>query len=85
MNEQLAVLEVRRLHRQTRMPLRVQRGFPDRGPQSIAERVLAALAAFPIDVQVVVTKRPHDAPAESVRLRGETMNEVEDLLLPLLA
>ena len=79
-HEQLAVFEVRRLHRQARMSLRVQRGLPDRRPQPIAEGVLAALATFPIDVQIVVAQRPDDPPAEPVRLRGEAMDEVEHLL-----
>ena len=80
MHEQLAVFEIRGLHRQARMSFRVQRCLPDRRPQAIAEGVLAALATFPIDVQIVVAQRPHDPPAEPVRLRGEAMDEVEHLL-----
>ena len=80
MDEQLAVVEVGSLHDQPGVSLRVQRRLPDFRPESVPEGLLSALTAFPVHVEIVVAQRPHDPSPEPVRLTGEAMDEVEDLL-----
>src|SRR5688572_17161779 len=74
------MLEVGSLHDQPGVPLGVQRRLPDLRPESVPDGVLSALSAFPVQVEIVVAERPHDPSPAPVRLTGETMDEVEDLL-----
>ena len=80
MDEQLAVVEIRRTHDQSGVSLGVQRRLPDFRPESVPEGLLSALTAFPVHVEIVVAQRPHDPPSEPVRLSGEAVDEVEHLL-----
>ena len=68
------------MHDQPGMSLRVQRRLPDFRPEPVPEGVLSALTAFPVHVEIVVAQRPHDPSTEPVRLTGEAMDELEDLL-----
>ena len=58
----------------------MQRRLPDFRPEPVPEGVLSALTAFAVHVEIVVAQRPHDPSTEPVRLTGEAMDEVEDLL-----
>ena len=68
------------LHDQPGVSLGVQRGLSDLRPESVPERLLSALTAFPVHVEIVVAQRPHDPAPEPVRLLGEAVDEVEHLL-----
>src|SRR4029078_7598191 len=71
-HEHLSVREVRRLYAESRMSLGVDCCLPNRGPQAVAEGILAPLSALAIEVEIIISERPHDVAAQPMRLGGET-------------